>query len=60
MDKPLAEAETVTCDMCHKEVPLAEAVMPEYVDYVTYFCGLDCYAQWRRSNQPGVDEKQSS
>ena len=34
------------CAACGREVPLSEAVVPEASDYVAYFCGLECYAQW--------------
>lgn len=37
----------VTCITCQREVPLSEAVVPEAVDYMLYFCGLDCYDRWR-------------
>jgi hypothetical protein len=37
----------VFCDTCAQEVPLSEAVVPEAVDYVVYFYGLDCYERWR-------------
>ena len=37
----------VLCRVCRCEVPLSEAVVPEAVDYMAYFCGLDCYASWR-------------
>ena len=36
------------CSACGREVPLSEAVVPEASNYVAYFCGLDCYAQWHR------------
>lgn len=47
----LTEIEIVPCDVCRKEVPLSEAVIPEAVDYVAHFCGLDCYAKWKRQSQ---------
>ena len=34
MDKQLPEVEIVICEICRKEVPLTEVVMPEVVDYV--------------------------
>ena len=37
----------VSCNTCEHEVPVSEAVVPEAVDYVMYFCGLDCYERWR-------------
>ncbi|WP_296226587.1 DUF3330 domain-containing protein [Ralstonia sp. UBA689] len=46
--KPNPPAELVSCEICMKEVPISEAFVPEASDYVAYFCGLECYAQWRR------------
>jgi hypothetical protein len=37
----------VSCGMCRHEIPLSEAVVPEALDYVVHFCGLDCYERWR-------------
>ena len=38
--------EITSCAQCGKEVPLSEAKVAEAVDYVAYFCGLQCYAKW--------------
>lgn len=37
----------VSCQACRHEIPLSEAVVPEALDYVVYFCGLECYERWR-------------
>jgi hypothetical protein len=37
---------TAVCSLCEQEVPVSEALIPEAVDYVVYFCGLDCYDRW--------------
>ena len=37
----------IPCDVCQHQVPLSEALVPEAMDYVVYFCGLDCYERWR-------------
>ena len=47
----LPEAEKVSCDVCRKEIPLSEAVIPEAADYVAHFCGLECYAKWKRQSE---------
>ncbi len=39
----------VECEMCLKEIPHSEAGIVEANDYVMYFCGLDCYRQWRET-----------
>jgi len=45
-DKPV-KVEQVACEICLKEVPLSEAIVPEATDYVAHFCGLDCYQKWK-------------
>jgi hypothetical protein len=45
-DKPV-DMERVACEICLKEVPISEAVVPEATDYVAHFCGLDCYQKWK-------------
>jgi hypothetical protein len=43
---------TVPCAQCLKQVPLSEARVFEAVDYVAYFCGLECYAKWAAQQPP--------
>ena len=45
-DKP-SEEEKVSCAVCLKEVPISEAKVDEAVDYVSHFCGLECYEKWK-------------
>lgn len=33
----------VRCEVCHKEVPLSEAVVPEATDYFIYFLRLSFF-----------------
>lgn len=54
--KPSAPA-PVSCDVCLKEIPKSEARSAEARDYVAYFCGLDCYQQWREQQE---DEERSN
>lgn len=50
-----SKVEIVSCDVCRREVPLSEAKTSEAVDYVAYFCGLECYAKWKQqSEQAGL------
>lgn len=44
-------ANKVRCDICQKEIPLSEAKSAEAVDYVAYFCGLECYAKWKQMSE---------
>ena len=43
----------VACAQCRKEIPASAATSREAADYVHYFCGTDCLAQWRR----GAEER---
>lgn len=45
------QMEQVACEVCLKEVPTSEAVVSEASDYVAYFCGLDCYRQWKAQSE---------
>jgi hypothetical protein len=50
IDQP-AQANLVSCELCLKEVPISEAKIAEAADYFTYFCGLECYEQWRHRGE---------
>jgi len=45
------EAQRVACEVCLKEIPRSEAGIAEAVDYVAYFCGLECYEQWKKNRR---------
>lgn len=49
--RPNLVAEQVSCDICHKEVPLSEANHFEAQDYIAHFCGLDCYSEWKQRSE---------
>ena len=51
-----AETKTVACDVCLKEVPVTEAVIPEATDYVAHFCGLECYEKWKKGQSEPADK----
>jgi len=38
----------VPCEVCEKEIPVSEAIVSEAEDYVLYFCGAECFEQWRK------------
>ena len=44
---PSLEGDGVSCAQCQRIIPRSEAFQPEAEDYVLYFCGLDCYEQWK-------------
>lgn len=52
-----AQQDLVCCEMCLKEVPKSEAAVPEATDYVLYFCGLECYQQWKEQQAQGVEAR---
>lgn len=39
----------IECEVCLKEIPGSEAKTDEVNDYVTYFCGLDCFEKWKNT-----------
>lgn len=50
----------VSCDVCLTEIPETEARSAEGDEYVRYFCGLDCYEQWRKkaADEEGRSEQE--
>ena len=48
--------ETESCYTCLKQVPKSAANSFEGDDYVRYFCGNDCYAEWKNQTQRWLDE----
>lgn len=50
------EGEYVACEICMKEIPIAEATTPETTDYVVHFCGLECYAKWKNQRKNPDDK----
>ena len=51
MPAPREGDEPVRCDTCLAEVPTSVAKSVEGVDYVLYFCGLDCMARWLKQDK---------
>ncbi|QDQ40856.1 DUF3330 domain-containing protein [Legionella geestiana] len=48
--------ETESCYTCLKLVPKSAANSFEGEDYVRYFCGNACYAEWKKQTQKWLDE----
>lgn len=48
--------ETESCYTCLKLVPKSAANSFEGEDYVRYFCGNECYAEWKKQTQKWLDE----
>jgi hypothetical protein len=54
MEKPTQqprEPQKVKCGVCRKEIPRSEAQSAEAAEYVVYFCGVDCFQQWKTNRQ---------
>ena len=51
-NKKRQDENKVACSVCLKEIPPSEAKSAEATDYVTYFCGLDCYDEWMKQQEP--------
>jgi hypothetical protein len=43
----------VSCEVCLMEIPRSVARSQEGSDYVLYFCGNKCFAEWQKG-QPGA------
>lgn len=41
----------IQCNVCLKEIPASEAKSAEALDYVSHFCGLECYELWRKQSE---------
>lgn len=54
----IAPDASLACRVCCKEIPLDAAFTPEGAEYVTYFCGLDCYRRFiaRARDVPGGED----
>lgn len=47
----------VSCYTCLKLVPKSAARSFEGEEYITYFCGQDCYAEWQKQTKKWLDDK---
>ncbi len=45
------QSETISCDICLKEIPSTVNQNSEADEYVSNYCGLECYQEWK-DNQP--------
>lgn len=50
----------LACSVCMAEIPESEATSVEATDYVAYFCGFECYAQWREHGVADTGARQLS
>ncbi|MGD2073972.1 MAG: DUF3330 domain-containing protein [Gammaproteobacteria bacterium] len=53
-EPPKPEApEQVSCEVCRRQLPAAEALRQEAEDYVLWFCGQECFSKWRSTGERG-------
>ena len=58
-DKPI-DVELIACEVCLKELPKNEALVPEATDYVIYFCGLACHEKWQKQHEKSGSQAKKS
>ena len=46
-----AEEKKVACEICLNEVPISSAKNEEVQDYVIYFCGIECFGEWKQGEK---------
>lgn len=46
------EVEGVSCDVCLKNMPVADAKIEYGSDSVAHFCGVECYEKWKIQKSP--------
>jgi len=44
---PPTKPDNVACSICLTEIPKSVAMSSEADEYTQYFCGIECYNQWR-------------
>ena len=56
-DKALKNPEMLPCEVCLSEIPDSVNMSAEADEYVSSYCGLECYQQWLE--QAANKEKES-
>lgn len=51
------EAPMVSCEICRRQVPREQARHAEVDEYVLYFCGIECYDEWKCRAGRGLGEE---
>lgn len=52
-DKTAVVEEILSCEICLQDIPASSAYSSETMDYVMYYCGLNCYDQWQKRQKEG-------
>jgi len=48
---PSIKPGNVTCNICLTEIPESVAMSSEADEYTQFFCGIECYTQWRNKTE---------
>jgi GMP synthase-like glutamine amidotransferase len=51
------EPTKVECAVCKKLIPPSEAISPEAYEYVLYFCGAQCHAEWEHEQAEELERE---
>lgn len=55
-DKNATNVDTIPCEVCLQEIPNTVNQNAEADEYVSNFCGLECYQQWRDKQLANEEE----
>ncbi|MFO1433084.1 MAG: DUF3330 domain-containing protein [Candidatus Competibacteraceae bacterium] len=55
-DRPI-EPPKVQCHTCSKEIPPDADEHREGDDYTLWFCGTECYEQWRKTHDEQIGQR---
>lgn len=47
----VATSDLIECEICMSEIPHTVAGNAEADEYVSHYCGLECYQQWLAKKQ---------
>lgn len=42
----------IECEVCLKEIPQTVGDNAEADEYVSHYCGLECYQRWQETKKP--------
>lgn len=56
IDKNDVKVDTVACEVCLEEIPNSVNQNAEADEYVSNYCGLECYQIWREKNTEAETE----
>ncbi|TVQ85023.1 MAG: DUF3330 domain-containing protein [Chromatiaceae bacterium] len=52
--------EPLECVQCRTEIPAHEALVPEGLDYILYFCSPGCHEAWEQARAEQETETQTT